>query len=89
MDLNFLSEYMVPVIIAVCLATGFIVKRWIADVDNKWIPTICAAIGLGMSVWMHWGAITPEVIAGGLLSGLAAVGIHQEGKTLLKGGKKV
>ena len=86
--MEFLNEYMVPVIVAICLCAGYVVKRWIDDVDNRWIPTICAVLGLALSVWINWGAVTPEAIASGLLSGLAAVGLHQAFKQTIEGGKR-
>ena len=60
MDLSFLSEYLVLVIVGICLCVGYIVKKWIKDVDNKWIPTICAVIGVILSVWMNGWSISPE-----------------------------
>lgn len=77
MGIEFLSEYMIPVIIGICLGVGYIVKHWIKDVDNKIIPTLCAAIGVLVAVWISWGNITPEVILSGLASGLASTGLHQ------------
>ena len=71
-----LQEYVVPVTMAICLCVGFIVKKWIKDVDNKWIPTICALLGVVINVWLV-GAFNPDVLLGGLASGLAAVGAHQ------------
>ena len=38
MGIEFLSEYMIPVIVGICLGVGYIVKHWIEDVDNKIIP---------------------------------------------------
>ena len=43
-DLGFLTEFMVPVIVGICLCVGYVVKKWIKDVDNKYIPTICAVL---------------------------------------------
>lgn len=77
MDISFLTEYMVPVIVGLCLCVGYIVKHWVEDVDNKIIPTLCAVLGVLLAVWMHWGAITPEVILSGAVSGLASTGLHQ------------
>lgn len=77
MDFSFLTEYMVPVIMGLCLCVGFIVKKWVADVDNKYIPTICAALGVVLSVWMNWPAIDASDILSGLVSGLGATGIDQ------------
>lgn len=77
MDISFLSDYAIPVIIGLCLCVGYIVKHWIKDVDNKIIPTLCGIIGVILAVWINWGNITPEVILQGLVSGLASTGLHQ------------
>ena len=77
MDISFLSEYMIPVIIGLCLCVGYVVKHWIKDVDNKIIPTLCAVLGIVVAIWISWGNITPEVILSGLVSGLASTGLHQ------------
>ena len=83
MDINFMAEYMAPVIIGLCLCVGYVVKHWVADVDNKIIPTLCAVLGVAVAVWMHWGNITPEVVLTGLASGLASTGLHQVFKQML------
>lgn len=83
MDITFLSEYMAPVIIGLCLCVGYVVKHWVADVDNKIIPTMCAALGVAVAVWTHWGNTTPEVVLTGLASGLASTGLHQVFKQML------
>ena len=77
MDISFLSEYMVPVIIGLCLCAGFVVKHWVNDVDNRIIPTMCALLGIALSVWIYWGSITPETLLSGFASGLAATGLHE------------
>lgn len=87
MDISFLNEYMVPVIVGLCLCVGYIVKHWVKDVDNKVIPTLCAAVGVLLAVWMQWPTITPETLLAGLASGLASTGLHQAVKQLL--GSKV
>ena len=83
MGIEFLSEYMIPVIIGICLGVGYIVKHWVSDVDNKIIPTLCAVIGVVVSVWINWGNITPEVILSGMASGLASTGLHQAFKQFI------
>lgn len=83
MDITFLTEYMAPVIIGLCLCVGYVVKHWVADVDNKIIPTLCAVLGVAVAVWTHWGNITPEVVLTGLASGLASTGLHQVFKQML------
>ena len=81
--MEFLTEYMVPVIMGICLCVGYIVKHWIKDIDNKIIPTLCAVLGVVVAVWISWGNITPEVILSGLASGLASTGLHQAIKQYL------
>ena len=77
MDVSFLTEYMTPVIMGICLCVGYICKHWIKDADNRTIPTVCAFLGLGLAIWMHWPETTPEVVLQGLASGLASTGLHQ------------
>lgn len=85
--MDFLTEYMVPVIVGLCLCLGYILKHWVQDVDNKVIPTLCAAAGVLLAVWINWGNITPEVILSGVASGLASTGLHQAFKQFIEGGK--
>lgn len=76
-DLGFLTEFMVPVIVGICLCVGYVVKKWIKDVDNKHIPTICAILGVLLSIWMNGWSISPSIILSGLFSGLTSTGLHQ------------
>ena len=78
--MDLLQEYIVPVTLAICFCIGFIVKKWIKDVDNKYIPTVCAVIGVLINVWVM-GDFTPQVLLGGLASGLSATGLDQLSKT--------
>lgn len=75
--MDFLSEYMIPVIVGICLCVGYIVKKWIADVDNKFIPTIVAVIGVFLAIWLSGWTVTPVILLEGLFSGLASTGLHQ------------
>ena len=83
MNIEFLSNFMIPVIMGICLMVGYVVKRWVKDVDNKYIPTLCAVLGVSVALWMNWGNITPDVILSGLASGLASTGMHQAFTQLL------
>lgn len=77
MDYGFLNEFIVPVIAGICLIVGYILKKWIKDVDNKFIPTILGVLGVFLAIWMNHWAITPEILLQGLVSGLGATGLHQ------------
>lgn len=76
MDMELLQEYLVPCIVALCFGVGYIVKKWIKDVDNKWIPTICAVLGIMLNIWLSKD-FTPVIVLGGMASGLAATGLDQ------------
>ena len=75
--MEFLNEYMVPMVLGICLCIGYVIKKWIKDVDNKYIPTICAILGIVISSWMNGCSFTPQVMLGGMVSGLASTGMHQ------------
>ena len=47
MDLSFFSNYTVVVIVGICLITGYIAKKWVKDLDNKYIPTMVALLKNG------------------------------------------
>ena len=68
---------MLPVVLGICLCIGYIIKKWIKDVDNKYIPTIVAVLGVALSIWISGWQITPEVILSGMISGLGSTGMHQ------------
>lgn len=82
MDLTFLSNYFVPVIIGICLCLGYGIKR-VNFISNKWIPIILMAVGLLLNIWLQHG-ISPEIILSGMLSGLASTGLHQAFKQLIE-----
>lgn len=82
MDLTFLSNYFVPVIIGICLCLGYGIKQ-VNFISNKWIPIILMLIGLLLNVWMQHG-ISPDIILSGMLSGLASTGLHQAFKQVIE-----
>jgi len=84
MDLSFLSDFMVPVIVGICLCVGYITKHWVEDMDNKYIPTMCAALGVILAIWISGWNISPEGLLQGLFSGLASTGLHQTFAQLMK-----
>lgn len=83
MDLTFLQSYTVAVIVGLCLVTGYIFKKWVKDLENKWIPTLVTILGISINMWIN-KSITPEIILAGAFSGLASTGLHQLFKQLLE-----
>lgn len=82
--MEFLNEFMMPVVLGICLCVGYVVKKWVDDVDNKYIPTIVAVLGILLSTWIGGWNITPEVILSGLISGLGSTGLHQMFKNFIE-----
>ena len=83
MDITILTEYAVPIIVGICLCVGYIIKNMIpSDGINKYIPLIMGALGVVLNVWINW-AFTPQILLGGLFSGLASTGMHQVFKNLI------
>lgn len=82
-DLSFLSNFAVPLIVGVCLCIGYILKNIVStDKINKYIPLIMGVIGLTLNIWINT-AFTPEILLGGLISGLASTGVYEAFKNLI------
>lgn len=85
--MEMLNDYIVPTIVGLCLIVGYIVKNF-TGADNKYIPAIVSVLGIALAVWMNWPAVTPEIILGGAVSGLASTGMHQLFKQWIENGGK-
>lgn len=55
MDLEIFKDMYIPIVTAACLIVGFILKKWIKDLDNKWIPTILAVLGVVLGCLANQG----------------------------------
>ena len=77
MDFSFLSEFSVPMIVGACLCVGYILKNIVkSDAINKYIPAIMGVLGIALNIWVNKD-FTPEILLGGLCSGLSSTGLHQ------------
>ena len=77
MDLTFLNDYLIIIVVGVCLCVGYIIKKSVSFIPNKFIPLIMGILGVILNVWLNSFAFTPEILLGGLFSGLASTGLHQ------------
>lgn len=85
MLIEFLNNFMVLIVVGICLCVGYVLKNIITtDKINKFIPLIMAVLGLGLNIWLNGGAFSPEILLGGLVSGLASTGLHQAFKQFIK-----
>lgn len=77
MDLDFLNDYANPVVIGICLCAGAVIKQSLSFIPNKYIPFIMAVLGLVLNVWLNQFILTPEIMLGGLFSGLSSTGMYE------------
>ena len=83
-DLSFLTEFAIPVIVGICLCIGFIIKNLIpTEKINKFIPLIVGLVGLIIAIWIN-KAISPVIVLQGLFSGLSSTGLYELFRNLLQ-----
>lgn len=83
MDLGFINEYISVVTLAICIAVGFIIKTSFKNKTlNQFIPLISGILGVLIYAWSI-GGITPDGLATGLVTGLAATGLYEAVRDLL------
>lgn len=88
MDIGFLTEYAIPLIVGICLCVGYIIKNLIpSDSINKFIPLIMGVLGVLLNFWVNQ-QFTAEVLLGGLFSGLASTGLYELFRNLIRGDSK-
>ena len=80
--MEILNDYIVVLVMAICLAIGYIIKHFL-PMDNKWIPLIMGCLGVLINVWVNAWGFTPDVLLGGLASGLAATGAFEMVRNLV------
>lgn len=80
-----LSNYVVAITMAICLAIGYLIKHSLNCIPNKYIPLILAIIGIGVNVWVNQ-TFTPEILLGGIASGLAATGAFEAVRNITNNG---
>lgn len=88
MDFTFLNEYFVAVVMAACLAVGYIVKhatffKWL---NNDDIPVVLAGFGAVLNGLVSGFSV--ESIVYGAVMGLASTGLHQSFKRWVDGENK-
>lgn len=87
--MEILNEYIVIMVMAICLCTGYIIKNVIpSEGINKYIPLIMGLLGVALNTWLNDWAFTPVILLGGLASGLASTGAFEVVKNLTFKNKK-
>ena len=78
MDLAFITEHYIPVVLVACLVVGYCIKHigWLEKVSNEYIPSILAILGAVLGC-VATSSVSLENIVYGALTGLASTGLHQ------------
>lgn len=76
MNVDFLSDYIILVAFGVCVCIGFLLKQWSAIPNNIIVPVL-AILGVIINMWVNDWSLTPEILLGGLASGIAASGAYE------------
>jgi O-antigen/teichoic acid export membrane protein len=89
MNIDFLNNYVVLVVLGICLCVGYVIKTSLDFIDNKYIPAIMLILGSVINIVINWPVINATVILGGMISGLASTGLYEAFRNLIeKSGKK-
>lgn len=83
--MDILKDFIVIIVMGICLCVGYVIKHSLTFISNKYIPFIMAVLGVLINVWINQWVFTPEVLLGGLASGLAATGAFEMVRNVLPG----
>lgn len=85
MDFTILSDYFVLVVVVACLVVGYIIKKSLDFIPNKYIPTILAVVGAVLNAVVS--GLSVETVVYGAFMGLASTGMHQAFKQYIENAK--
>lgn len=82
MDFTMFENYFVLSVVLACLILGYIVKKWVNDVSNKYIPTIVTVFGMVLNLAVSGVSVESAIF--GAFMGLASTGLHQAFKQYIE-----
>ncbi len=82
--MDFLKEYLILVVMGICLCVGYIIKHIIPSGSiSRFIPLIMGVLGVGINMWINMD-FSPKIVLGGLVSGLASTGMYEMFKNFIE-----
>ena len=78
MDLNYLCDYYIPIVMTACLVIGYCIKHitWLERISNEYIPAILVLTGAAFAC-INEGNISFQVLVSGAVTGLASTGLYE------------
>ncbi|MEF9941819.1 MAG: phage holin family protein [Lachnospiraceae bacterium] len=85
MDVTFLTDFYMPLVLISCLMVGYCIKHigWLDKISNQYIPTILTVLGAVLGCVVN-SSISMENVVYGAFSGLASTGLHQVFKKIVE-----
>lgn len=77
MDISEFAQFINVVVCGICFCLGVTIKNSLDFIPNKYIPLIMAVVGVVTNVWLNRWGLTPEIVLGGMVSGLASTGLWE------------
>lgn len=77
-----LDDFIVLIPCVAALIVGFLLKKAIPTIPERFIPLICAVLGLAVNIWVNM-SINPGIFVEGLISGIAATGMFSMVKSFI------
>ena len=85
--MEILCEYIVVLVMAICLGVGYVIKHSLSFIPNKYIPLIMAVLGVVINIWVNDFSFTPQILLSGMASGLASTGAFEIIRNIGNGNK--
>ena len=82
--MEILTQYVVLVVVAICFGIGYVIKNSLDFIPNKYIPLVMAVLGVFLNIWLNGWVFTPDILLGGLASGLASTGAFEAVRNLIR-----
>lgn len=85
MDLSYIRQMYVPIVMAACLVIGYCIKHisWLDKVSNQYIPTLLAVAGAVLTC-IDAGNVSLHYIVAGAVTGLASTGLYEAFRNLIE-----
>lgn len=84
MDLSFIMEYYMPIVLVASLIIGYVIKKSLSFIPNQYIPFILAVSGAVLGCIAN-KTVALEPVVYGAFSGLASTGLHQAFTRIVEG----
>ena len=84
MSLDIISQYYISIVLAACLAVGYVIKKSLDFIPNKYIPLILVVLGAVLGCITE-ETVSMESIVYGAITGLASTGLHQTFTRMMEG----